>query len=524
MPIALPKSHPKVKDDKDHYPIKDADQARNALARVAQAEASPPWFDGTLKELQSIVRKAVAKEYPSIEVTMSEFTKFADVQTWNDLRNKIETAVRGKYAPLGGEDSRDATGGVFLADILVSERAVIIQKPDGEFVKLLYDLGGDDNILIADEELPVKQEWVEAYADEIRTVTIPDVEIFMGGARETPEYDEDAIDAMVNAGNELAGEIKPPIFAGHTRAHGWPAFGYLANFKKAGMKVIADLIDVPEKMAAWIKSKGYSRVSPEILPEYTSENNKKFKNIIYGLALLGQDIPRLKLLKDLPIPVYESDPETQVYRFEVNEDKTINGGESKMPEKNEAKTVVEVEVQRYSELIDIEKRLAEMGPQLAKVEEYAEVIKTRDARIGALEGEVKTFSEEIAGMKKAATEAKIAGAIESLTKEGKTIPAEHAEIKEFAESLDDKEVKEYSEDFSGTQLDKYIRQLSARKPAVNFSEESHGDIVPVETKEDDSDLKARVEKYAEENKCSFAEAISKVVTKEDEQALQGRIR
>ena len=65
-----PADHPKVKDNKDHYPINSEDQARTAL-RYANKEKgeAPPWFSGTVKEfLNGIVRK-VRKEYPGIQIT-----------------------------------------------------------------------------------------------------------------------------------------------------------------------------------------------------------------------------------------------------------------------------------------------------------------------------------------------------------------------------------------------------------------------------------------------------------------------
>lgn len=66
---ALPAEHPKVKDKKDHYPLNDIAQARNALARVNQMKSSPDWFNGTLQQLVNTVVRAVKKEFPSIEVS-----------------------------------------------------------------------------------------------------------------------------------------------------------------------------------------------------------------------------------------------------------------------------------------------------------------------------------------------------------------------------------------------------------------------------------------------------------------------
>lgn len=56
-----------AKDNKDHFPINDADQARNALARVQQL-SSAPWYKGTLEGLKALVARKVKAKYPSIDV------------------------------------------------------------------------------------------------------------------------------------------------------------------------------------------------------------------------------------------------------------------------------------------------------------------------------------------------------------------------------------------------------------------------------------------------------------------------
>ncbi len=64
--VVFPAESPKVKDNKDHFPINDADQARNALARAGQYTKAPSWYKGTLESLKSSIQRAVHKHYPSI--------------------------------------------------------------------------------------------------------------------------------------------------------------------------------------------------------------------------------------------------------------------------------------------------------------------------------------------------------------------------------------------------------------------------------------------------------------------------
>jgi len=61
-----------VTDGKDHFPINSLAQARNALARVMQYDAAPSWYKGSLKGLQSAVRRGVYKAYPGLKQRKKE--------------------------------------------------------------------------------------------------------------------------------------------------------------------------------------------------------------------------------------------------------------------------------------------------------------------------------------------------------------------------------------------------------------------------------------------------------------------
>lgn len=71
--VVFPAENRKVLDDKDHFPINNLKQARNALARVKQYSSVPKWYDGTLGEVIEKVYKAVHKKYPSIDIDEIKF-------------------------------------------------------------------------------------------------------------------------------------------------------------------------------------------------------------------------------------------------------------------------------------------------------------------------------------------------------------------------------------------------------------------------------------------------------------------
>lgn len=67
--VVFPAESKSVKDDKDHFPINNMAQARNALARANQFKSAPSWYQGSLDSLVKKVASAVKSKYPSIKVT-----------------------------------------------------------------------------------------------------------------------------------------------------------------------------------------------------------------------------------------------------------------------------------------------------------------------------------------------------------------------------------------------------------------------------------------------------------------------
>ena len=55
--VVFPAGSKNVKDDKDHFPINDENQARNALARAGQYNEVPEWYEGSLDKLKRKIQK-----------------------------------------------------------------------------------------------------------------------------------------------------------------------------------------------------------------------------------------------------------------------------------------------------------------------------------------------------------------------------------------------------------------------------------------------------------------------------------
>ena len=67
--VVFPADSSSVKDKKDHFPINDEAQARNALARANQFSSVPEWYNGSLQSLVNAVSRKVKAKYPKIEVS-----------------------------------------------------------------------------------------------------------------------------------------------------------------------------------------------------------------------------------------------------------------------------------------------------------------------------------------------------------------------------------------------------------------------------------------------------------------------
>lgn len=90
-----------AKDKKDHFPINDEDQARNALARVQQL-SSAPWYKGSLEGLKALVARKVKAKYPGINVGGKDSKKKAS-EYYDHLLNKF---ADGQVRPEDIESSK----------------------------------------------------------------------------------------------------------------------------------------------------------------------------------------------------------------------------------------------------------------------------------------------------------------------------------------------------------------------------------------------------------------------------------
>lgn len=139
-----------------------------------------------------------------------------------------------------------------------------------------------------------------------------------------------------------------PIKLGHDddqeflQEDGLPSAGWLRNIHRSGNKLIADLVDVPEKIAALVRSGLLRKRSIEAVRNFEAEG-KRWPFVITGLAFLGADLPAVTGLADiaslyasLGLEEQEVDDEaTAIYVYQSKQIKAAEAASEGDPTMNE---------------------------------------------------------------------------------------------------------------------------------------------------------------------------------------------
>ena len=225
---------------------------------------------------------------------------------------KVANGVLAKCSAQGG-DSKECEGRAIRIANTMAKKVRSMNVPEDEVMDIV------DALLIKEMEL--------------KTVDLKNVEIFAEGtwfgknsAPEGDVYTAQDLENMVTAFDELKERIKPPAKLGHDFAQkfaqqsGLPALGWVTSLKKVGTKLLADVSQVPGKIAELIKAGAYKRISPEIIWDFTDAvSNKIYPRVLKAIALLGAELPAVNTLDDI-MALYGLDAEGfKVYSIEPDD-------------------------------------------------------------------------------------------------------------------------------------------------------------------------------------------------------------
>ena len=156
--VVFSSTSPLVNDNKDHFPINNLNQARNAIARVNQYDKIPDWYNGkSLKQLIDKVNKDVHKKYPSIKI--SDLNESDSEQHLNNVDKMYDTLLEF----LGPENLLNSLIKYFPSDSIIEAFKYIAnvydidleyeEKFNNDFNSIIYNLKEYDEL----SELSVEQ-------------------------------------------------------------------------------------------------------------------------------------------------------------------------------------------------------------------------------------------------------------------------------------------------------------------------------------------------------------------------------
>jgi hypothetical protein len=342
---------------------------------------------------------------------------------------------------------------------------------------------------------------------------IKGVEVFSAGTWNGDTYTTKDLDEMVKAFNETSETVRPFLKLGHSdnqkllQAEGLPAAGWIGKIYRKGEKLVADFVDIPNKIYELIENKAYRNVSSEIYFDVDIKDSK-YKMLLSAVALLGAETPAVMNLSDIMsrfgLKGYKSiktfaDSQKNVT---IKTYSTFNDTNSKTKGQNMSKTENEIALElKLKEAQDKIEKQAEQTKQF-EADLKAKATELEESNKKKKEAELKVFEAE-----KAKKETEMEAQVDTLINE-KLISKS---MKPFALALlankVDEKTKKYSfksgdedKNLDRFELIKEFASLAKTVSDVNFDENSD------EGKKASDNGEDQIAKFAKENDLEYSEA------------------
>jgi hypothetical protein len=356
--------------------------------------------------------------------------------------------------------------------------------------------------------------------DELKLYSIKNVEVFSVGKWNDTKITLDDLKDMVRSFEDLKNGWRPCLKLGHdqqqlvARASGLPAIGWVENLYLNGNKLMADFCDIPEKVYKLIQAKSYRKVSCEVYFNFEYKD-QKYKAFLGAVALLGAEKPGVMDLNDI-LGQFQAWEQAEVFAKLEKQD-TFEQYQVNFELKQEDGTMPTVE--ELQKKLDDQK--AEFEAKL-KAEKEAndkkyEAEKAKDKEIADLkEFKAKAEAEQIAAELKAKDAAREA----FMTKlEGSKLVTPVTK-KLIGQLINDKlefSLKE-GEKCTREEVVEKLLSLTVEAAKVNFDESSLADMNTDKSRNATKELDEKINKYAKENKVSYASAYKAVMKDESPEA------
>lgn len=334
---------------------------------------------------------------------------------------------------------------------------------------------------------------------------LKNVEIFAEGTWNGNVITQDVLKNIVSAFQATKSYVKPVLKLGHNdeqellKKDGLPAAGWVSNVYISGKKLLADFVDIPDKIYELIKRKAYRKVSVEIFNGY-SFDGKTYPNLLGAVALLGADIPAVMTLSDI-MDRYRLDPKTFSNETDKVDIKVFTKDlveEKEMPDKDKID----------QKNADIEKRL------LVFEKKFDEAQKEKDDLKKQFDEYKKKADEKISTLESQKTEAEIEKFALDLKSKELASPSMEPYIKALSGAVSKTEFSVGDKKLSFNQALEELLKLAKDTAKINKEEYTRKETDADKNKGTADELENKIQEYIKENKCSYSTAYRAVVKSE----------
>ncbi|NPV38312.1 MAG: hypothetical protein HPY78_03440 [Brevinematales bacterium] len=305
-------------------------------------------------------------------------------------------------------------------------------------------------------------------------------------------FSEKDLDTIIERYKSNAHEA--PICIGHPKTNA-PAFGWVADLKRIGSTLFAQVRDISPEFAEWVEKGLYKKRSISLYPDMTLRH----------VGFLGAMPPAIKGLPDVSFAETEvttiefQDIDT---KFEILADILRNLREWFIEQFGTE--VADSLINNY-DISTIESETSLPENEFSEGSHTKEIVNNLLKELDEQKKRLKEYEAEKEAQKQKEKLLRIQHYAETLVSEGKLLPKDKEDFVRFATTLDDTTPLEFAEGQKTTALERFVQFFSTRH--VDFEEKYNKKPKKTLLVEDRDDLASQVKEYAKEHNMSFHEAL-----------------
>lgn len=295
------------------------------------------------------------------------------------------------------------------------------------------------------------------------TYDIPDVEIFATGKHHGIEFTDADVQRMVADTNAQVGR-EPFVGVGHDREPDAARVGTLANLRAVGGKILADFMNVPQKIVDAIKAGSLPKRSVELCRDFKDKEGSIFPWIIDAVALIGAGHPEVKDLANVDA-LFAGEGDGRIVVF-------TEADWPSEPKEIDVTDNIDAKVEEPTVDPVVEAEATEEEEDTTEMDALKEENEDLKGQIEALKSENGDIGDKVANLEEKDRNRTVDALMSELQGDGRVLQAEADMLRaDLLDKLASPRMLMFGEKNEDA-FEATAAQLRARKPQINFAEKS----------------------------------------------------